>query len=210
MNPSVPRRGLYAVTDAGLTPGADALTSAVLAALRGGASVIQYRDKGDDAVRRRHEVERLLAVCREAGVPLLVNDDIELAAASGAPGVHLGRDDRDPAEAREQIGEHAIVGVSCYDSLALAEQAVAAGADYVAFGSFFPSAVKPHAVRPPRGLLSEAREKLGVPIVAIGGVTPENGADLLTAGADLLAVITGVFMHPDIEAAARRYARLFA
>ncbi|MCP5152327.1 MAG: thiamine phosphate synthase [Ectothiorhodospiraceae bacterium] len=184
---------------------------AVRAALRGGARVVQYRDKSTDAARRRAEASALLAACRDAGARLIVNDDIALAAEIGADGVHVGRDDASPRAARAALGPAAIIGVSCYDSLELAEAAMANGADYVAFGSFFPSPTKPHAVRPDIALLTRARARLGrVPLVAIGGITPENGADLVAAGADMLAVVTGVFATPDPEAAARTYAALFA
>ncbi|ROR34793.1 thiamine phosphate synthase [Inmirania thermothiophila] len=203
-----PLCGLYVLTDGALTPGAR-LLPAVAAAIRGGARLVQYRDKGGDARRRLEEATALAALCRRAGVPLVVNDDPALARAAGAAGVHLGADDPDPAEARRLLGPQALVGVSCYDSLARAEEAAAAGADYVAFGSFFPSRTKPAARRAPPALLQRARARLALPLVAIGGITPDNGAALVAAGADLLAVVHGVFGAADIEAAARRYAALF-
>ncbi len=127
----------------------------------------------------------------------------------GADGVHLGRDDGDPIAARRRLGADAIIGVSCYDDLALAQAAERAGASYVAFGSFFPSATKPHAVRASVELLSAARDSLRIPAVAIGGITPQNGELLIAAGARMLAVVTGVFAQPDLAAAARAYASLF-
>lgn len=197
-------RGLYAIT---------AETSSVVdvgLAIAGGARLIQYRNKHAGATERQDTARALLALCRAAGVPLVINDDLALALRIGADGVHLGRDDADPREAREQLGPGALIGVSCYDDLARAERAGAAGASYVAFGSFFPSPTKPQAVPAPLGLLREARRRVPLPLVAIGGITPQNGGALVAAGADLLAVIDGVFGQADIRAAAGRYTRLFS
>ena len=200
--------GLYAVTDSGVAP-ATPLAEAVAAAIRGGARLVQYRDKSGDAARRLREAQALLAVCREHEVPLIINDDVDLAVEIGADGVHLGREDAPLDEARVRAGPRAILGVSCYASLECALAAEQAGADYVAFGSFFASPSKPRAVRAPLELLRTARQRLNVPCCAIGGITPDNGALLVAAGADMLAVISGLFVQSDIEAAARRYARLF-
>ena len=200
--------GLYAVTDGRLIP-ADELTTRVAQAIAGGAVVIQYREKHKARDVRQQEAAALQALCRERGVPLIINDDIELAARVGAAGVHLGREDASIAQARERLGPHALVGVSCYNRIERALKAAAAGAGYVAFGRFFPSATKPAAVQAEMTLLEQARAQLDLPIVAIGGITPENGSGLIAAGADLLAVIHGVFGQPDVEAAARRYAALF-
>jgi thiamine-phosphate pyrophosphorylase len=150
-----------------------------------------------------------LAVCHSAGVPLIVNDDLELAARIGADGVHLGKDDANPREARRRLGPRAIIGVSCYDRLEDALRAQKVGADYAAFGRFFPSSTKPLAVQATPALLSRARERLTLPLVAIGGVTPENGRSLISAGADMLAVVDGVFGQPDIHAAAAAFNNLF-
>jgi len=216
-----PIRGLYAIADRAYLDAAS-FVPAVRAALDGGARVIQYRDKlaaasepqgwgGHTASEQRrtiaHELNRL---CLERGAPLLINDDVALAAEVGAAGVHIGRDDPDLAAARHLLGDAAIIGVSCYNELGRARAAAAAGADYVAFGRFFPSRTKPHAVQATTELLRAAHETLRVPIVAIGGITPENGRALLDAGADALAVIEGVFGQPDIRAAAARYAALFS
>ena len=152
----------------------------------------------------------LNALCREHGVAFLINDDVRLAGTIGAAGVHLGRDDPDIGAARAVLGASALIGVSCYNELARAQAAQDAGADYVAFGRFFPSRTKPQAVPAAPELLRAARTALKIPIVAIGGITPENGASLIAAGADALAVIEGVFNQSDIRAAAERYARLFA
>jgi len=202
-------RGLYAIADSAyLDPGSFA--PAVHAALDGGARVLQYRDKTSDPATRERLADELHVLCRERGVPFLINDDVALAAGIGATGVHLGRDDPKIGRARAALGAQAIIGVSCYNELERARAAVAAGADYVAFGRFFPSRTKPQAVPATLELLRAARAELTIPIVAIGGITPENGGSLLAAGADALAVIEGVFAQPDIRAAAARYAALFS
>ena len=202
------RRGLYAITDTELLANG-ILLEHVGQAIRGGASVIQYRDKQLSPAERQLQATALAELCRNRDVPLIINDDVALAASVGAAGVHLGRHDSDLPEARRQLGPDAIIGISCYNRLELARQATASGADYVAFGRFFPSNTKPGAVQAIPALLTEARQAIDVPIVAIGGITPENGGELIRAGADLLAVIHGVFGQPDVEAAARRYAALF-
>lgn len=200
--------GLYAITDGALTPGPK-LTAAVEAAIRGGARLVQYRDKSIDTFRRKQEAAALADLCRGHDVAFIVNDDVELALECGADGVHLGREDAVLSAARVRLGPRALIGVSCYDSLETAIAAAHAGADYVAFGSFYASESKPGAVHAPVELLGRARQALGIPLCAIGGITPENGAALVTAGADMLAVIRGVFAAGDIEAAARDYAGLF-
>jgi thiamine-phosphate pyrophosphorylase len=208
MLPSELPCGLYAVTDGRLIPTGELVTR-VAQAIAGGAVMIQYREKHKAREVRQQEAAALQALCRERGIPLIINDDIELAARVGAAGVHLGREDASIAQARERLGPHALVGVSCYNRLERAREAAAAGAGYVAFGRFFPSATKPGAVQAETILLEQARAQLELPIVAIGGITPANAPELIAAGADLLAVIHGVFGQPDIEAAARRYAALF-
>jgi len=198
--------GLYAIADTELLA-ADRFAPAVQAAIEGGAALIQYRDKL--RLLPRPIVEEVRTLCRARGAPFIVNDDIELANTVNADGVHVGRHDVSIVAARERLGPDAIVGVSCYGDLARALGAEAAGCDYVAFGSFYASTTKPDAVRPPLSLLTQARAQLRVPIVAIGGITPENGARLIRAGADALAVIAGLFQAPDITSQARRYAALF-
>jgi thiamine-phosphate pyrophosphorylase len=202
------RRGLYAVTD-GVERPLETLVALVEAVIRGGAAVVQYRDKSMDAARRAREASALRALCRSHGVPLIVNDDVELARSVGADGVHLGRDDLPPAEARDRLGPGAIIGASCYADPECALAAEAAGADYVAFGRFFPSRTKPQATPASVALLAAVRPRLRVPVVAIGGITPENAPALIAAGADLLAVVQGVFGDPDPRAAAARFASLF-
>ena len=201
--------GLYAIADTYYLNDAR-LLKAVSQAIAGGARVIQYRDKKRSTVERAQQTSRLAKLCRQHGVLFIVNDDVTLAKEMRADGVHVGRDDASPAQAREQLGPRAIIGVSCYDELARAETAQAQGADYVAFGRFFPSRTKPRAVPASLELLRAAKKKLHIPIVAIGGITPENGASLIEAGADALAVIEGVFGQADVRAAAEHYTRLFA
>ncbi|WP_266183893.1 thiamine phosphate synthase [Dyella humicola] len=197
-------RGLYVITDG---PRPD-LLEVVAQALAGGAQLVQYRDKTTDSARRLAEARVIQALCADRGIPMIVNDDIELARAAGADGVHLGEDDGDVAAARNALGQQAIIGVSCYDSLERARALAAAGADYVAFGAFFPSPTKPNAGRASPELLRQSAA-LGVPRVAIGGITPDNGGSLIEAGADYLAVISAVFGAPDVRAAAECFAQLF-
>jgi thiamine-phosphate pyrophosphorylase len=195
--------GLYAVTP-DLADTAD-LVARVEAALAGGAGAIQYRSKCADAALRYRQAEALVRIARERGALCIVNDDATLCAAVGADGVHLGETDGSATAARAIIGPERIIGISCYNDFALAEAAVAADADYIAFGSFFPSSVKPDARRADIALLVGAG-KLGVPVVAIGGITAANAGKLERAGAHAVAVISAVFDAPDEEAAARAIA----
>ena len=201
--------GLYVITDAGLIP-PERLEERVAAAIRGGARIVQYRDKTTEHERRLAEAARLQALCARAGAALIINDDVELARETGAAGVHIGEDDAALDEARARLGPQAIIGVSCYDDLARARVAQAAGADYVAFGAFFPSPTKPNARTASLDLLVEAKHALGLPVCAIGGIRAEHAPRLIAAGADMLAVITAVFAARDVEAAAREIARAFA
>lgn len=202
-----PFSGIYAITDSGLK--GDDIASQVARAIEGGARVVQYRDKSTDNSLREQEARAILGTCRARGVPLLINDDIELAKRIGADGVHLGREDGALADARERLGSGAIIGVSCYNQLALAQDAEAAGADYVAFGRFFSSQSKPLAVQADPQLLQQASRTLRCPVVAIGGISTDNGARLIQAGADMLAVIRGIFAADDITQATRSLQLLF-
>ena len=197
-------RGLYAITNG---PRVD-LGEAVSAALKGGACVIQYRDKTTDHGRREAEAGMLARICAVQGIPLIINDDIELALRCGATGVHLGSHDDNVKTAKTRLGNDAIIGISCYGSLDRARRAVDEGASYVAFGAFHPSPTKPDAPHARLGILTEAKS-LGVPVVAIGGITPDNASELIDAGADCVAVISSLFDTPDIEATARRFSQLF-
>ena len=198
-------RGLYLITPE--EPDTARLLARVAAVLPQ-TTWLQYRQKGADGARRHAQAAALQALCAQAGVPLIVNDDVALAAAIGAAGVHLGEEDGDIAAARTQLGTQAIIGASCYDAHARAERAVAAGASYVAFGAFFPTTSKVTTRRAKPALLAEAAA-LGVPRVAIGGITPDNGRSLVEAGADLIAVISGVYDAADPIAAVHAYRQLF-
>ena len=199
--------GLYAVTpDRADTP---ALIAVAEVALAGGARLLQYRNKQAPATLRLAQARALHALCRKYRVPLVVNDYLDLALAVDAEGVHLGAEDGSLAVARAQLGPARILGASCYDRIELALKAERLGADYVAFGSFFPSSVKPGAVRAPLALLRNAKRRLSIPVVAIGGITLDNAPGLIAAGADGVAVISALFDADDVGVAARRFSALF-
>jgi thiamine-phosphate pyrophosphorylase len=201
-----PIKGLYAVTpDLADTTLLIDKAEIVLAA---GARLLQYRNKGVADAARRAQAEALRDLCRRHGAMLIINDDVALACALDADGVHVGAEDAAISVARTQLGRDKIVGASCYADLDRARDAVAQGADYIAFGSFFVSSVKPGAVRAPLSLLPAARA-LGLPVVAIGGITPDNAGELIAAGADAVAVISALFAAPDSAAATRKFCRLF-
>ena len=199
-------RGLYVITDGSNTP---ALLAKVQAALEGGATMVQYRDKSSDVAKRQEEAHAIVMLCRRHGALSFINDDVTLAAEVDADGVHVGRDDSAIAAARATLPGK-LIGVSCYNQIELALAAQTAGADYVAFGRFFPSNTKPDAVQADVALLGVAKALLDIPVVAIGGITPANGRGLVAAGADALAVIHAVMAHPDVSGAARRFASLFS
>ena len=200
--------GLYALTPDLLDT--DELIARVTAAIAGGAAALQYRNKIASPPLRRAQALALRDLCAARGTIFIVNDDVNLAYAVDADGVHLGRDDAPLARARQRLGSTAIIGASCYDSLERAAAAVAGGADYVAFGSFFPSTIKPDAVRVEAALLTAAKVRWNVATVAIGGITPATAPALIAAGADALAVITAVFDAPDVTAAAKAFRDAFA
>jgi len=207
--PPWPRRGIYVLTpDDG--SGIEHLVQQVRQALAGRVAAVQLRSKSLRGSTRLAAARALVRLCHADGVPLIVNDDAELAAAAGAAGVHIGRDDGTLADARRLLGPARIIGVSCYDSLSRATEACAMGADYVAFGSVYPSISKPEAARCALSVLSAAATRLPVPVVAIGGITPENARTLVAAGASMLAVISAVFATPDPAAATRAFAAAFA
>lgn len=202
---AIPR--LYGVTDTRLMPG-PILSHKIAAALAGGCGWIQYRDKTQDHARRRNEARLLLDLCEEYNAKLIINDDVALAAATGAHGVHLGQDDMDAATARRQLGDGAIIGVTCHAQVALAVAAAQAGADYVAFGRFFNSATKPDASLASLDILARARQAVNLPIIAIGGIDLGNATSVLLAGADTLAVCGALFDTPDPGEQARRFCQL--
>jgi thiamine-phosphate pyrophosphorylase len=201
-------QGLYAVTDGTLIP-EHCFSYNVEQAIIGGARVVQYRDKNTNKLRKLEQAQSLLKLCRHYGVPFIINDDVTLAKQIGADGVHLGQEDSSILIAREVLGDKAIIGASCYNQLSLAERAVIDGANYIAFGSVFPSRIKPRAVAAPLTLLQQARALFSCPIVAIGGITPENAPSVLDTGVDAVAVVYGIFGQRDIFLAAQRYAKLF-
>ena len=198
-------RGLYAITDSQLLAGR--FLSHVEAALEGGVCLLQYRDKSDDAARRLREAEGLMKLCERYGTQLLINDDAELAARLGV-GVHLGQTDGPLTPARTLLGRQAIIGSTCHASLELAAQAASEGASYVAFGRFFNSVTKPGAPAANVDLLEQARAQVKLPIAVIGGITLDNAAPLVAHGADLLAVIHGLFGADSAQEVTRR-ARAF-
>lgn len=198
--------GLYLISPE--QPDTACLLAQVAPLLDAGVTWLQYRNKSGGAALRLHQAASLQALCSRAGVPLIINDEVGLAHRVGAAGVHLGEDDVDIAQARAVLGGQAIIGASCYDQFELAERAATAGADYVAFGAFFPSPSKTTTRRAAPGLLHDAAT-LGLPRVAIGGITPDNARSLVAAGADLLAVISGVFDAPDPVSSVRAYLGCF-
>ena len=197
-------RGLYAVTTE-----CEDIAEKLIDALEGGAGIVQYRSKSSNRDLKRKQALTIKSLCDRHCVPLIVNDDIDLAVEIGADGAHIGIDDGPIREARIKLGKR-ILGVSCYDRLDLALEAEMLGADYVAFGSFFPSVTKPDAARASPDLLQMAKLSIKIPVVAIGGITLENGAGLVACGADALAVITALFDAPDIRIAANRFSELFS
>lgn len=200
-------KGLYAITPE--MSDTEALLNKTKAAIEGGARLVQYRTKTDDVALRHEQASELLLLCRAYHVPLIINDDVRLTALVDADGVHLGEEDASLKEARINLGANKIIGVSCYQDLALAKRFQTEGADYVAFGSFYPSSTKPGARPCPVDLLAEAKQALRVPIVAIGGITPDNASVLVNAGADAVAVISALFDAPDIAATAAHFDSLF-
>jgi len=199
--------GLYAITpDCASTPD---LVARARAALAGGASVLQYRNKAASPALRLEQAQALRALTRDFSVPLIVNDDVLLAAQVDADGVHLGTTDAALGHARGVLGTRKIIGVSCYNLPPRAKAAIGDGADYVAFGAFFASGVKPHAATADVAMLRQMRGELRLPLVAIGGITAQNGGELIEAGADALAVISALFGADDIKAAALGFSKLF-
>ncbi|MCF6338166.1 MAG: thiamine phosphate synthase [Gammaproteobacteria bacterium] len=200
--------GLYAITDAAQND-PQQLVADVEQALLGGARIIQYRDKTTQHDQRYDTARRLRKLTRQHNVLFIINDDTALASDSHADGVHLGRDDLPISAARAQLDPTAIIGVSCYNDFSLAKQAVNDGADYIAFGRFFPSYTKPDAPQASIETLQMAKRELDIPVAAIGGITIENAATLIHAGADMLAIVNAVFSQTDIKAAAQHYQKCF-
>lgn len=201
-------KGLYAITP-DITD-THRLTTMVGAALTGGINILQYRNKSPDKSLRLLQATALLALCRTHNVPLIINDDVELALAIGADGVHLGTSDDNLAEARQKLGNQFLIGASCYGELLLAQRAVTEGADYVAFGSMFVSSTKPTAVKAPLTVLSEAKTALACPVVAIGGIRLDNIQQIAATGADAAAIITDLFDADSISRQAQKLRQAFS
>ncbi|NKB35245.1 MAG: thiamine phosphate synthase [Pseudomonadales bacterium] len=200
--------GLYGITDDRLLP-QSILADAVEESLIAGCSLIQYRNKSEDWNTQLQQAKSLQTLCQNHLVPLIINDNIDLCLAVNAAGVHLGKQDSSLETAREKLGSEKIIGITCHDSIDAAVAAEKAGADYVAFGSFFPSVTKPQASPAPLEVLTLAKKKLSIPIVAIGGINAENGAALISAGADMLAVISALFKDENVTARTAELVQLF-
>jgi thiamine-phosphate pyrophosphorylase len=200
--------GLYAITDTQLIPW-ERFAATVEAAVRGGATMVQLREKETPRAEIVRLGRELLAVTRRYGAVLIINDHPSVAQEIGADGVHVGREDPPVAEARALLGPQAIIGASCYGDVARAVEAEKAGADYVAFGTPFPSPTKPKRTDISLGIFQEAKQQVRIPVFAIGGITLANAPQIIAAGADGIAVVSGVFAAPDVESAARALARLF-
>lgn len=199
--------GLYAITPDTLNT--ELLCEKVAAALQGGASMLQYRNKAADAGLRLRQATALLVLCRSFHVPLIINDHLDLCAQIDADGLHLGATDCGLGAAKRLLGEHKILGASCYNRLDLAVQAQESGASYVAFGACFNSGTKPDAVNAPLSLFTEAKQKINIPLVAIGGITLENAPHVIHAGASTIAVLDALFGADDITSTSQQFTHLF-
>ncbi len=199
--------GLYAVTPNELDT--KLLVAKVLAAIKGGATMIQYRNKAAGKQLLLRQSTALLAACRSYDVPLIINDHLDLCARIDADGLHLGATDPKPGPVRRLLGADKIIGVSCYNQLELAQQAEADGADYVAFGACFTSETKPNAVHAPLSLFEQAKQTLSVPVVGIGGITTENAEEVKNAGADAIAVISTLFDTEDVKATSQQFNSIY-
>ena len=201
-------KGLYAITDTEQLS-SEKMLHKTEEILRAGAKLLQYRNKQADQDTRLTEARQLAVLCKQFTVPLIINDDVALAMKVGADGVHLGKSDSSIADTRDRLGNKAIIGVSCYNDMERANDAVIAGAYYLAFGAFFPSPTKPKAVQATPEIIQKAKKQFDLPIVAIGGITPENGQSLIEAGADMLAVISGLYASETPFNATTKYIDLF-
>lgn len=201
-------RGVYAITDCDNLP-TEKLLSVTEIILRGGITALQYRDKSGDPDKRKREAAELRRLCSRHGCLFIINDDLELAVTAASDGVHLGREDHDCKSAREILGRRAIIGVSCYDSLETAQAAERIGADYVAFGSFFPSPSKRNTVTAEPDIIRRAKAEISLPVAAIGGITPANCRTLIEHGADMLAAISSIYQAEDPYATVKEFNRHF-
>lgn len=210
MNKTDKLKGLYVVTDRPLCLERSMSVDRIVAmAIAGGARIIQYRNKQSPSAVRLYEAELLAKLCKKLGAILLINDDIDIAIEVDADGVHLGQEDTSLAEARTRLGQDKIIGITCHNDMGLARQAERGGADYVAFGRFFPSSSKPSAPAASIETLRQARQELSIPICAIGGITLNNAPELIRNGADMVAVVNAVFGAWKITQAAKEITQLF-
>ena len=198
--------GLYAITDPALMQ--DKLIEKTQLAIKGGINILQYRNKTAPLEQQESEAKMLANMCHENNVLFIINDNVELALKVNADGVHLGQKDTDTTQARKQLGENKIIGVTCHNKIDFAVTAQQQGADYVAFGRFYTSLTKPDAPQAELALLNEARKIISIPLVAIGGITHDTALPLLQNGADMLAVVQGVFAQEDILAATRQFVKI--
>ncbi len=202
-------QGLYAITDPAHINDND-LLDAVTQAIDGGARIVQYRNKQASTEQQLTQALSLAQLCKQRQVCFIINDDPLLAKKVAADGVHIGKDDRQIADARNILGKDAIIGISCYNQLDNARKAQAEGADYIALGRFFPSQTKPDAVQANLQLLDIVRQEIALPIVAIGGITHNNAGQLIKHGADAIAVIYDLFHNKhNIKQAAQKFHLLF-
>ncbi len=198
-------KGLYAITESN----SKNLIENVTLALKGGIKILQYRNKQASSQQKQQEAQALAALCKKFNTPFIINDDIQLAQKVRADGVHLGRDDGSILAARAQLGDKAMIGVTCYQDIEIARQAEKLGANYVAFGSFFASPTKPQAPRAGIKLLQQAKQEISLPICCIGGITLDNASTLIDNGADMIAVISSLFATDNITATAQQFTRKF-
>jgi len=201
-------KGLYAITDCA-NHDTETLLGKSEIILKAGAVILQYRDKSVDQSIRHDRACALQAMCSRHGVVFLINDDIRLASEIAADGVHIGKDDAEVETARNLLGPETVIGVSCYNNLDIALDAQARGANYVAFGAFYPTQTKEKTVKVSAQLLTQAKKKLSIPIVAIGGINPENGQSLVSAGADMLAVVNSIYSVEDPQQITKQFNQLF-
>ena len=202
-------KGLYAITDEKLIT-RQGFSEAVELALQGGARIIQYRDKSNNPQKRFQQATILCSLCEQYQAVSIINDDIELAKAVNAHGVHLGKDDASLTKARQTLGDDAIIGISCYNNLPLAINAEKNTADYVAFGAMFSSSTKPEAIKTNIDIISNAKQKLSIPVCAIGGITDKNIQQLIQQGVDMTAVISSLFASNDIKDTADSLSKHFS
>ena len=210
MNKSNLLKGLYGITDANLFPDQPLMLKAVENALKGGMRILQYRDKNRPFEQQILQAKALKVLCVKYNALFIINDSVALAMEVAADGVHIGREDDAIKNARAQLGAQAIIGCSCYNSIPMAQQAVIDGADYVAFGRFFNSNTKPEADSAEISLITQAKQRLKVPVCAIGGITTENAPILIRQSVDMIAVIHDLFSVNDVEKKAFKFSALFA